>query len=371
MLQQQLMDFKNHLDRIDTSQLKKEMDVSRSKARRAEEEVRTLKKELAIAKSNTKDPESGAHTDDGLIRKLEEENLNLHRMVKELSSSKSHLETVSPIRKVESETKRVTTSVETTEFGQGQVITTAKKTTAFTGDIDELLLREGGLMGEVSYEEMIKLEERIKEFGDCNLELEDIIYKLKAKLLGTEYKPPHHHNCSNYSSNSTERKFRSKDAERFQSMLSELRIEVDRLSGVKSRQAGAGGSFGGMSDVVYQLEDLMMRNRRLQESDHHYHQLLKNFATVSDELADLKDRYRQLEIKYNTVITVNVQNEGHMEKLLSQIHDNKDYFRKLISDVETLKIKERDLSAELTDCLKRNSNLQDINDELTRRSSTL
>ena len=117
---------------------------------------------------------------------------------------------------------------ETTDFTPGRGgSATVKKRASQEFDIDELLLREGGLIGEVSLDEMMKLESRIREFGDCNLDLEDIIYKLKAKINGTEYVPPHNHNCSNYSSYSSDRKFSNKDAERFGKMLSDLRSQID------------------------------------------------------------------------------------------------------------------------------------------------
>ena len=37
-------------------------------------------------------------------------------------------------------------------------------------------------MGVVSNEELVKLEKRIEEFGRCNEDLEDMIYKLKNKI---------------------------------------------------------------------------------------------------------------------------------------------------------------------------------------------
>lgn len=376
ILSQQLMELKGQLDRIDTFQIKKEMEDSRSKAKQAEEEVRTLRKELAHAKTAAKEM-TPPRADESFIRRLEEENMTLQRIVKDMTATKSAQDAASPMRRTDQGGKgntQAATMAETTAFSPNRGgTTTVKKRNTEEFDIDELLLRDGGLMGEVSLDEMLKLESRIREFGDCNLELEDLVYKLKAKMNGTEYVPPHNHQCSNYSSGSSDRKFSNKEAERFGKMLHDLRSQIDRLSNVGA--AKQYNSFQqtqpGMNDVVYQLEQLMVRNRKTQEAEIQHHVLLRNFTQVSDELMDLKDRHRQLEIKYNTLITVNLQNEAHIEKLLAQIQDNKEYFKRLVGDVETFRLKDRDLSGELSDTIKKNNQLQDVNDELTRRSASV
>ena len=370
LLSQQLLELKSQLDRIDTNQIKREIDDNRHRAKQAEDEVRTLRKELAQTKSSTKELNFN-RTDELIMKKLEDENKSLQKIVRDLSAVKQEQDTVSPVRKPGFDAAKTQAMTETTAFTPDRTVTTVKKEAMLPANIDDLLLQEGGLMGEVSYEEMLKLEDRIKEFGDCNLELEDIIYKLKSKMQGTEYKPPHGHVCSNYSSNSSERKFSNKEAERFQKMLSELRQQVDRLSGVGGHQTQYQPQQNNMSDVVIQLERLMTRNRQTQESEIQHHLLLRNFNQVSDELMDLKDRHRQLEIKYNTLITVNIQNEAHIERLLVQIQDNKEYFKRLISDIETLKIKDRDSSYELGESMRRNNQLQEINEELNRRSASV
>ena len=206
--------MKGQLDRIDTNQIKREIDDNRYRAKQAEDEVRTLKKELAQAKSSTKESNLN-RTDDLIMKKLEDENKSLNKIVRDLSAVKQDQDTVSPVRKQGFDAAKTQAMTETAAFSPDRAVTTVKKEGILHANIDDLLLQEGGLMGEVSYEEMIKLEDRIKEFGDCNLDLEDIIYKLKSKMQGTEYKPPHNHNCSNYSSNSSERKFSNKEAERF------------------------------------------------------------------------------------------------------------------------------------------------------------
>ena len=121
--------------------------------------------------------------------------------------------------------------------------------------------------------------------------------------------------------------------------------------------------------MVSQLELIMLNNRKHTEIEIKYHMMMKNYQEALDNLSELKDRYRQLEIKHNTVVSVNQQNEAHIEKLIGQIHDNKEYFKKLVLEIQNLKMREKDNAQELGEYYKRNNLLQDVNDDLTRKSA--
>lgn len=243
-------------------------------------------------------------------------------------------------------------------------ITTIKKRVG--DDIDEQLLLERTPMGEVSYEEMLKLEDRIKEFGDCNFDLEELIYKLKSKIQGTDYNPREIVDPSNYDSNRSDRKPTSRETERLQKMICDLTVKVDTLVGSSPTKATPAAP-----ELIIQIENIIANTRKREESDLKLLFIQRSYQQVSDELSDLKERYRQLEIKYNTLIPVNLQNEAHIEKLIAQIQDNKAYFKKLITENESLKIKERDAAQELGVWVKQNSELNDLNNDLSRSNTSL
>ena len=368
LLSNQLFQLKGELDRIDTSKLKRDMEVSNYKLKSLEEENQSLRKELTYSRaghSTNKDEYS-------TIKKLEDENRKLRRQVDRLSEQKQppEQEEVSFRNLNETGAKDKKAATDTTGLATPtRGFTSTKKKLA--EEIDELLLGDKNVMGEVSYEEMLKLEDRIKEFGDCNLELEDLIYRLKAKMTGADY----HSNgqaqfYSSGQSSSTDRRFHNREAEKFQKVLFDLRAQVDRLADVRAaKQSGALGSGPGFGDMVSQLEQIMVNNRRHTEIEIKYHMMMKNYQEALDNLAELKDRYRQLEIKHNTVVSVNQQNEAHIEKLIGQIHDNKEYFKKLILEIQNLKMREKENAQELSEYYKRNNLLQDLNDDLTRKSA--
>lgn len=233
-------------------------------------------------------------------------------------------------------------------------------------EIDEELLKERTSMGEVSYEEMIKLEDRIKEFGDYNEELEDLIYKLKSKITGVEYEAGDYHRNDGYESD--RRRPSSRETEKLQKMVHDLTIKVDTLvmaSPSKSSNAPA------VPDLINHIEQIIINTKRREESDLKLLFMQRNFQQVNDELSDLKERYRQLEIKYNTIVSVNIQNEAHIEKLIAQIQDNKQYFKKLIEENEGLKLKEREAAEELGTWVRQNSELNECNNDLTRQNDAM
>lgn len=370
LLSNQLFQLKGELDRIDTSKLKRDMEVSNYKLKTLEEENQSLRKELTYSRTS----HTGNKDEYSTIKKLEDENRKLRRQVDRLSEQKQpqDQEEVSFRNLNETGTKDKKAATDTTGLATpSRNFNSTKK--RLGDDIDELLLGERHIMGEVSYEEMLKLEDRIKEFGDCNVELEDLIYRLKAKMTGADY---HSNGGAQYyssgQSSSADRRFNNRDAEKFQKILFDLRAQVDRLADVRgSKQPGAIGANGGtgFGDMVSQLELIMLNNRKHTEIEIKYHMMMKNYQEALDNLAELKDRYRQLEIKHNTVVSVNQQNEAHIEKLIGQIHDNKEYFKKLVLEIQNLKMREKDNAQELGEYYKRNNLLQDVNDDLTRKSA--
>ena len=369
LLSNQLFQLKGELDRIDTSKLKRDMEVSTYKLKTLEEENQSLRKELTYSR-----PSHHVNKDEySTIKKLEDENRKLKRQVDRLSEQKQppEQEEVSFRNLNETAGKDKKAATDTTGLvTPSRNFSSAKK--RLGEEIDEVLLGERNAMGEVSYEEMMKLEDRIKEFGDCNVELEDLIYRLKAKMTGTEYNS--NGGAQYYSSgqsSSVDRRFHNRDAEKFQKILFDLRAQVDRLADFRAakQQAAPGAGGAGFGDMVSQLEAIMLNNRRHTEIEIKYHMMMKNYQEALDNLSELKDRYRQMEIKHNTIVSVNQQNEAHIEKLIGQIHDNKEYFKKLILEIQNLKMREKENAQELSEYYKRNNLLQDINDDLTRKSA--
>jgi chromosome segregation ATPase len=373
LLSNQLFQLKGELDRIDTSKLKRDVEVSNYKLKSLEEENQSLRKELTY----TRVGHSGNKDDHSTIKKLEDENRRLRRQVDRLSEQKQppEQEEVSfrNLNETAAKDKKAATATTGLVTPSRPNFTSTKK--RLGDEIDELLLGERSAMGEVSYEEMLKLEDRIKEFGECNVELEDLIYRLKAKMTGADY---HSNNggaqyYSSGQSSSADRRYNNRDAERFQKILFDLRAQVDRLADVRAAKqpaaGGAGAAGAGFGDMVSQLELIMANNRKHTEVEIKYHLMMKNYQEALDSLAELKDRYRQLEIKHNTIVSVNQQNEAHIEKLIGQIHDNKEYFKKLILEIQNLKMREKENAQELAEYYKRNGLLTDLNDDLARKSA--
>ena len=372
VLSSQLYQLKEQLDKIDTMKIKREMDLTNSRIQGLEDENEELRRDLARAKSNNL-PTNRGRDDQSTIKKLEDENRHLKRQVDRLSDQKRQGEEEElSFRNQDPEDYRGKDSKYSPKHSTGitptRNVTTLKK--KGMDDIDDFLLADRNIMGEVSYEEMMKLEGRIKEFGDCNVELEDLIYRLKAKMAGTEYNSAHFYESGDSSSAIDNKRFSNKDAESFRKILRDLRNQVDRLTSANEHRVQHQVQVG-IPDVVTQLELIMQNNRKNTEVEIKYHMMMKNYQDITDSLTELKDRYRQMEIKYNTLVSVNIQNETHIEKLIGQIQDNKEYFKKLIGENEGLKLRERDAAQELSDYFKRNTLMQEMNDDLTRKSASV
>lgn len=324
----QLFDLKRQLDSIDTGHIRSELTSNRKAIDMLTRENDGLRKEVARSSArNERDTQETVPRGVGEKEGKEGESSAL----------------VSPSRNLVTIKKRI------------------------GDDIDEELMKERPTMGEVSYDEILKLEDKIKEFGEYNQDLEGLIYKLKSKITGTEYEPHERTNQANYDSNRSDRIPSSKVTEKLQKMVHDLTIKVDTL--VQSTPKV--NSSPNVPDLISHIEQIIVNTKRREEGDMKLLYIQRNYQQVSDDLSELKDKYRELEIKYNTLVSVNIQNEAHIDKLIAQIQDNKQYFKKLISENEGLKVKEREAAEELGTWVKQNSELNEFNNDLNRQKTAM
>jgi hypothetical protein len=350
-LTQQTLEMKQQLEKInklDVSAITREVEASRSKAHQLELENQKLKTVLLN--------QSGS-VSEVTVRQLEEDNLRLQKLVQNLTDKLNQGQ-----YSVQASPRTENMKADDTMLvSPSRPLATVKK--RMGDEIDELLLSEKVAMGEVSYEEMLKLELRIKEFGDYNIELEELIYKLKAKIAGRDYA-----SISAYNSGASDRRFSSKESERLQKIIADLTVQVDRLSQVSP---GKNAITLAAPELFEQIESLVTRNKVGEEAGLRLLQLQKGYHQLSDELAELKDRHKQLEIKHNTLVSVNIQNEAHIERLIAQIQDNKEYFKKLIGENEALKLKEKEAAQEIANYFRQNSELHDSHNNSLREKASL
>ena len=229
-------------------------------------------------------------------------------------------------------------------------------------------------MGVVSLEEMVKLEDRIKEFGDCNQELEDLIYKVKHLMLGMDDADQEDYQEVEEDMEQTNQRWSPQNKKHTRADVSQILGEVYQMKGLIQKLANESrgqqtntNSDSVQTQMLMQLELMRMQNKKQEEVDIRVHLMIQENKKLSDEISQLKERLRDSEIKANTLVALNLQNESQIERLLQQINDNKECFKKLITENETVKVREREILRELTNT---NSKLQQMQYDPQQSSSS-
>ena len=264
---------------------------------------------------------------------------------------------------------------------------TAIKSSVTAGDLrDSVVGRQDGelnfgpvdgqsdAMGLVSTQEMVKLEERIKEFGECNQDLEDLIYKVKHFILGmddadlepNEIERDYDHHLT---PTRGDRHSKKADMGHILEEVSHMKDIVMLLARDKQKERSPPRQDSVQAQMLMQLELMRMQNKKQEEVDIRVHMLMQENKKLVDDITELKAKLRDAEIKSNTLSTLNMQLESQIERLLQQIHDNKDYFKKLITENETVKVRERDILKELTNSHNKLQTLQDELHDTSKRQS--
>lgn len=337
-LASQLKSLQARLESSDPAPLQRELEASNKKLRNLEEENDSLRKEVnhlnkSFASTGIKTqgntPGVTKEMYDSHVRTLEEENKTLKKKIEILSASK--LQDNSDVS-FSAEQPKVS------DFGNGLFATPGRTPISDIKSVggvkDQIIFSaDKRILGNVSEEEMHLLERRVNEFGTYNDELESAVHRLKMKIAQLDDER------GAYSEGGIHIKT-GREEEKFEKLVNALQAQVDRLSMTNHMSIDAGHSS--IRPVDY--------------------------YTNSDNISDLKDKYKQLEIKYNTLLSLNMQNEIHIEKLISQIQDNKAYFQTLITQNEELKQREKDTEVQAAKLYQKSSQLQAQNDELSRTS---
>ncbi len=219
------------------------------------------------------------------------------------------------------------------------------------------------MMGEVSNDELLTLEQRIQEFGRCNDELEEMIHRLKNKIEnGTDTSRNLEPNVSMFSLG-REDQYHSREAQQFGSMIGDLRVQVDRLCAEKNN-----GDPKAIELLKY-LQYILRDSNITQEVDKSQQFIIMNNRQMAADLTELRLMHQQLEVKYNILKGVNAQNELQLEQLLKQNRELHETIKRLISDLENAKVREREATRYSEELSRRNSQLQELNDDATRKGN--
>ena len=149
------------------------------------------------------------------------------------------------------------------------------------------------VLGTVSSDELVKLEKRIEEFGKCNEDLEDMIYKLKNKI-DHGYDSIKDPTVSHFSA-TKDHQFITKESQQFGKIISDLRSQVDRLCAEKDR-----GDPKAVELLKY-LQYLLRDSNITQEVDRSQQFIIMNNKQMAGDLTELRLVHQQLESKYSSM----------------------------------------------------------------------
>lgn len=367
LLSQQLFELKKQQIRSDTAHDSKEKDELLAKVSSLEIQNAALSKELtntrnALQEAGRLTPRRESDSDG--VRQLERENMRLRQTLESISAGKwSNLPTAASNSKTpdtkqdisfraEDESQRLT-DIHVKDFGEttdlsalaGRSALHSKRQDRQLGgsvDIDDVLLSEEGIMGVVSLEEMVKLELRVREFGDCNLELEDLIYRLKSKMTGTDLDGTRANKLEiipdspeNSAPNQISEKQRD-ELHEIKHMLTELKMKIEFAEHQKS-SLHPNPKSSCQGNCMNLVELLMEQTRRHASAEVRFHQASQNLKLTQQELLELKDEHRTLQIQFNTLSAANLQQESQIETLLAQHQDQKNQLVSIFSEQEHLR----------------------------------
>src|SRR3990167_3731432 len=182
------------------------------------------------------------------------------------------------------------------------------------------------LGGNVSAEELQKLQHRVEEFGECNRELEQLVYRLKAKIKG---------GSEDYYVGSgthlSEKEFKTKESLEFRNLVNELKSKVDVLCADKA------GGCKEAPELLNYLERILRDSLGVQHLTENQSDSLKTNHKIAEELASLRQIHSALEQQYSSLAKINARNEGYIDDLMEQLQEFKKGLRNVTEERDTLR----------------------------------
>jgi hypothetical protein len=314
----------------------KEPDLRDRRIRALQEEIEVLRRDLQWAQITKPDA--------GLVYRLEHENSLLQQELSNVRLSGSLVEAPKGLAStMETTTHSYKLHEKSTMLGTAtpsKLQSSAKKQASdleFGSQARDSL--NGGM--EVSHRQLEDLAEKVREFGECNQELEELILRLRGKVEGGAEQ---YYSGSNYGT--LERKYRSLEGEKFQQMVGELKSKVDRICVESSN-----GNNEATKLIIY-LEKILRDSHSTQEFLQAQQQVLRTHQSIADELLLLKQAYQKLEIQYNALVGIHKQSELHVAKQGAQIGELRGTIASLIQENQSLKIRERDANKEAAEAMR-------------------
>ena len=327
-------------------------NLTSKKLRELNDEIAILKRDLQWAQLTRPDA--------GLIYRLEHENSQLKQDLENIKTGNSYLQR-SVEQQVQASNFKMKERLSNTVSTNYSVVQTVQKRLGEDDYQKEIYLTSDGkfgasrpsqttqrsVLGVVSNEELVKLEKRIEEFGRCNEDLEDMIYKLKNKIENgnDNVKDP---SVSHFSP-SKDHQYNTKESQQFGKIIQDLRTQVDKLCAEKNR-----GDPKAIELLKY-LQYLLRDSNITQEVDRSLEFIIMNNKQMAGNLTELKLVNQQLESKYSSMTQINKSNELQIEKLLLQNRQLQDTIQKLVSEVEILKQREKDSLHRTEDSIRKSS----------------
>lgn len=321
----------------------REPDLRDKKIKSLQDEIEILKRDLQWAQITKPDA--------GLVYRLEHENSLLQQELSNIKLSGSIIEPpkvmVSTVEtaasyKIHDKSTMLATTTPT------KILSSSKKHTSELEFSSQAKDSHKQSM-EVSQKQLEDLGEKVREFGECNQELEELILRLRGKVEGGAEQ---YYTGSNYGT--LERKYRSQEGEKFQQMVSELKTKVDQICVESSN-----GNNEATKLIIY-LEKILRDSHSTQEFLMTQQQVLRTHQSIAEELLLLKQAYQKLEIKYNALIGINKQSEMHISKQATQISELRETVANLIQENQSLKIRERDANKEAAEAMRLRMQLSEL-----------
>jgi hypothetical protein len=322
----------------------KEPDLRDRKIKSLQDEIEILRRDLQWAQITKPDA--------GLVYRLEHENSLLQQ---ELSNIRLSGSLVGPSKHLASTLETTTTSFNLHE--KSTMVNTATPTKIQSASKQQTSDMEFGSQPRestrpgqpVSQKQLEELGEKVREFGECNQELEELIWRLRGKVEGGAEQ---YYTGSNYAT--LERKYRSQEGEKFQQMISELKTKVDKICVESSN-----GNSEATKLIIY-LEKILRDSQSTQEFLLTQQQVLRTHQSIADELLLLKQAYQELEIKHAALLDINKQSELHVVKQASQISELREAITTLIQENQAFKIRERDANKEAAEAMRLRLQLSEL-----------
>ena len=321
----------------------REPDLRDKRIKSLQDEIEILKRDLQWAQITKPDA--------GLVYRLEHENSLLQQELSNIKLSGSILDAPKVMTSTVETSASYKIQEKTTMLGTTtpNKITSSSKKHASDLEFSSQAKESYKVSMEASHKQLEDLGEKVREFGDCNQELEELILRLRGKVEGGAEQ---YYTGSNYGT--LERKYRSQEGEKFQQMVNELKTKVDHICVESSN-----GNNEATKLIIY-LEKILRDSHSTQEFLITQQQVLRTHQSIADELLLLKQAYQKLEIKYNALIDINKQSEFHVSKQGAQIGELRETIASLIQENQSLKVRERDANKEAAEAMRLRMQLSEL-----------